>query len=68
MKYDIAMQRVPNGFRASVPALPGCWVEGATEAHAMTKVEVAIGDYLAKLDEQMDDQLANEAPEAIITP
>ena len=28
MKYNITLERVPNGFRASVPALPGCWAEG----------------------------------------
>lgn len=67
MKYDIHVARVPQGFRASVPALPGCWAEGPTEAHATAKAEAAIGDYLAALDAQMDAELEN-GDESQITP
>ena len=68
MKYNVTLERTPNGYRASIPALPGCWAEGVTEAHAMNKVEVAMGDYLAALDAQRDDELENEPPEPMITP
>ena len=67
MKYDIHLERVPQGFRASVPALPGCWAEGLTEAHATNRVEAAIGDYLAALDAQMDAE-HEDGDEPMITP
>lgn len=32
MRYRIALYRSEEGFSASVPGLPGCWSQGATEA------------------------------------
>ena len=31
MKYKIALQKSDEGFSVSVPGLPGCWSQGATE-------------------------------------
>ena len=51
MKYKIALQRTKEGFSVSVPGLPGCWSQGATEADALANIKSAIGEYLAVRDE-----------------
>lgn len=51
MKYKIALVRSEEGFSASVPGLPGCWSQGATEQEALENVEQAIRDYLAARDD-----------------
>jgi hypothetical protein len=35
MKYKIALIRSVEGDAASVPGLPGCWSQGATEDEAL---------------------------------
>jgi predicted RNase H-like HicB family nuclease len=55
MRYKIAIQRTNEGVTVSVPALPGCWSEGATEEEAMANIEDAIRDYLAALDDRFRD-------------
>ena len=51
MKYKIALQRTDEGYSVSVPGLPGCWSEGATEAEAIANVREAIKEYLIVRDE-----------------
>ena len=51
MKYKIALQRTKEGISVSVPGLPGCWSQGATEAEALANVREAIADYLIVRDE-----------------
>jgi len=51
MKYKIALKRSEEGFSVSVPGLPGCWSQGATEAEALANVREAISEYLAVRDE-----------------
>jgi len=34
MNYKIAIHRTDEGIGVSVPALPGCWSEGDTEAES----------------------------------
>ncbi len=51
MKYKIALQEDEEGFSASVPGLPGCWSQGATEEEALANIEEAIREYLAVRDE-----------------
>lgn len=46
MKYKIALHRSDEGYSVSVPGLPGCWSQGATEAEALENIEHAIEDYL----------------------
>jgi predicted RNase H-like HicB family nuclease len=55
MQYKIAIQRTPEGVTVSVPALPGCWSEGATEDEALANIQDAIRDYLAALDDRFKD-------------
>ncbi len=47
MKYKVALQRSDEGFSVSVPGLPGCWSQGATEQEALENIQDAIRGYLA---------------------
>jgi predicted RNase H-like HicB family nuclease len=47
MKYKIALKHTEEGYSVSVPGLPGCWSEGATESEALANVKEAISEYLA---------------------
>lgn len=51
MKYKIALHRSEEGYSVSVPGLPGCWSQGATEGEALANIRDAIREYLAARDE-----------------
>ena len=53
MRYKIALQESEEGFSVSVPGLPGCWSQGATEQEAIENIKDAIREYLAVVDEQL---------------
>jgi len=53
MKYKIALHRSEEGFAASVPGLPGCSSQGATEAEALDNIRAAIAEYLSVVDEPL---------------
>jgi predicted RNase H-like HicB family nuclease len=53
MQYKVVLHRSDEGFAASVPGLPGCWSQGATEAEALENIRAAIAEYLAVVDEQV---------------
>jgi predicted RNase H-like HicB family nuclease len=53
MQYKVALHRSEEGIAASVPGLPGCWSQGATEAEALENIRAAIVEYLAVVDEQL---------------
>jgi predicted RNase H-like HicB family nuclease len=53
MRYKVALHRSDEGYAASVPGLPGCWSQGATEAEALENIRVAIVEYLSVVDEQL---------------
>jgi predicted RNase H-like HicB family nuclease len=55
MKYKIALEHTDEGYSVSVPGLPGCWSEGATEAEALDNIREAISEYLAVRDELLRD-------------
>lgn len=55
MKYKIALRRDEEGVSVSVPGLPGCWSQGATEAEAIINVQDAIHEYLAARDDLLRD-------------
>jgi predicted RNase H-like HicB family nuclease len=52
MKYKVAIHRTDEGISVSVPALPGCWSEGDTEAEALDNIQDAIREYLAALEDR----------------
>lgn len=47
MIYRIALRASEEGYSASVPGLPGCWSQGATEAETLENIRDAIREYLA---------------------
>lgn len=55
MKYKIAILKSEEGISVSVPGLPGCWSQGATEQEAIDNIQDAIKEYLAARDELLAD-------------
>ena len=60
MKYKIALRETEEGYTVSVPGLPGCWSQGATEDEAITNIQEAIREYLAARDELLDGAMIRE--------
>ncbi len=55
MKYKIVLQESEEGFSVSCPGLPGCWSQGETEEEAVENIEDAIREYLAAVEESLQD-------------
>ena len=55
MKYKIALEQTDEGYSVSVPGLPGCWSQGATETEAIANIREAIKDYLLVRDDLIRD-------------
>lgn len=53
MKYRIALHKSEEGYSVSVPGLPGCWSQGATEQEAVANIRDAIVEYLSVVEEQL---------------
>ena len=51
-RYRVILERSEEGVSASVPGLPGCWSQGATEQEALENIRVAIEEYLSVVAEQ----------------
>jgi len=60
MKYKIALQKSDEGYSVSVPGLPGCWSQGATEQEALENIRDAIHEYLAARDELLKGAVVRE--------
>jgi len=60
MKYRIALHKSEEGFSVSVPGLPGCWSQGATEKEAVENIRDAIREYLAVVEEQLRGEVVRE--------
>ena len=65
MRYKIALQQSDEGYSVSVPGLPGCWSQGATEHEALQNIRDAIVDYLAVVDELLEDAEIREIDVAV---
>ena len=65
MKYKIALQKSDEGYSVSVPALPGCWSQGATEDEALENIKDAIREYLAVIEENLKGVDAREVEVAV---
>jgi len=46
VKYKVAIEQDGDGFCISVPGLPGCWSQGATEKEAIKNIRIAIKEYV----------------------
>ncbi len=51
MLYKIVLHTDEEGVSASVPGLPGCWSQGATEAEALGNIGDAIREYISARDD-----------------
>ena len=60
MKYRVILEESEEGFAASVPGLPGCHSQGATEKEALENIADAIRDYLAVISDQYRGGLIRE--------
>jgi predicted RNase H-like HicB family nuclease len=60
MRYRIALHQSEEGFSVSVPGLPGCWSQGATEVEALENIKDAIREYIAVIDEQLRGEKVRE--------
>ena len=49
MKYVVSLYHTEVGVSVSVPALPGCWSEGDTEAEALENIREPIDLYIDSL-------------------
>lgn len=51
MKYQVLVEPSEEGVAVSVPGLPGCCSQGATEAEALANITSAIQEYLEVVKE-----------------
>ena len=65
MKYRIALLQSDEGYSVSVPGLPGCWSQGATEQEAIENIRTAIREYLAARDEMLRGTTSREIEVAV---
>ena len=56
MKYKVIIQESDEGFAVSVPGLPGCHSQGATEQEALDNIADAIREYLEVRDELLGEE------------
>lgn len=60
MRYKIALLKTDEGYSVSVPGLPGCWSQGATEEEALENIQDAIQGYLATRDALLEGAVIRE--------
>lgn len=60
MRYKVVLHPSEEGFAVSVPGLPGCWSQGATEQEAVENIQDAIREYLAAVAESTRTSLVRE--------
>jgi predicted RNase H-like HicB family nuclease len=65
VKYKVLIQHSEEGFSVSVPGLPGCLSQGATESEALANIEDAIREYLAVAAELAEEAEVREVEVAI---
>ena len=60
MRYRIAIHHSDESYSVSVPGLPGCWSQGASEAEAEENIKDAIREYLSVVDGQLRGEEVRE--------
>lgn len=60
MKYRVVLEESDEGFAVSVPGLPGCHSQGATEREALENIAEAIREYLEVVAELTRDRMVRE--------
>jgi predicted RNase H-like HicB family nuclease len=51
MRYTVMVEESEEGFAVSVPGLPGCHSQGATETEALANIADAVREYLEGMRE-----------------
>jgi predicted RNase H-like HicB family nuclease len=65
MVYRVALHRSDEGYSVTVPGLPGCCSQGATEAEALENIVDAIREYLEVAAELAAEAESREVEVAI---
>jgi predicted RNase H-like HicB family nuclease len=65
MNYKVALHHTEEGFSVTVPGLPGCCSQGATEAEALENIVDAIREYLDVAAELADAAEIREVEVAV---
>lgn len=65
MHYRIALHHSEEGYSVSVPGLPGCWSQGATEHEALENIKVAISEYMEVVNDMLRGEDVREIEVAI---
>lgn len=65
MRYRVAIHQSDEGYSVSVPGLPGCWSQGATEDEAVDNIKNAIREHLSVVDEQLRGEGVREIEVAV---
>jgi len=60
MRYKVVLEESDEGLAVSVPGLPGCHSQGATEQEALENIAVAIQEYLEVVAELNRDKVVRE--------
>jgi predicted RNase H-like HicB family nuclease len=56
MEHRVVFHRTDDGYAVEVPALPGCWSQGATKAEALENIQDAIREYLAAQEQLLSER------------
>jgi predicted RNase H-like HicB family nuclease len=65
LRYKVVLQHSEEGYSVSVPGLPGCWSQGATEEEAMANIKDAVIEYLAAVNDLFPDAEVREIEVAV---
>jgi len=60
MKYSVILEQSEEGFAVSVPGLPGCHSQGATETEALENIADAIAEYLAVVNDLSQGKMVRQ--------
>ena len=60
MKYTVVLEQSGEGLAVSVPGLPGCHSQGASEEEALENIATAISEYLAVVSALSRDKVVRE--------
>lgn len=60
MKYTVVIEQSDEGYAVSVPGLPGCHSQGATEEEALENIADAIAEYLAVVKEMTHGKIVRQ--------
>ena len=60
MKYKVILEESDEGLAVSVPGLPGCHSQGATEPEALENIAIGIREYLDVVTELHRNKVVRE--------